>query len=390
MAAIVTAALSGSRDSLDVADYFGPIEIADITGKGRGMIAAADIQPGTLILAERAFAIGYEGEGRSDHSNFFTTLVRKIQTNPQRTAEFYRLYAGPDFDRDAEMPAGIIDVNHMNTIIGMNSFSWGGNELLSLLDGYSQKIERGAGIGLMASYANHSCMHNASSLMFGDMIFFFCRRSIRRGEEITITYDASTWDQYNSLAVEARRSMSHWFERCDCPLCEAMTHRPSAARALQIVAEVEAPAESYQELLHRTRMWQELSQIYRDYPAKPFLDQFALDIATGFFQQGHTKRADEYYQLAIAGTGRVSARIMAGFGATRVALQRGHKKRAARMLAVTCDIARRFGGLDAEAFVIAYAPIIQEHCPVNEAELDALVEEAVDIWTREFHDQSRM
>jgi hypothetical protein len=71
---------------------------------------------------------------------------------------------------------------------------------------------------------------------------------------------------------------------------------------------------------------------------------------------------------------------MAGFGATRIALQRGQRKRAARMLALTYDIARRFAGLDVEAFVIMYSPIIREHCPLDDEELDLLVGEAVDIW----------
>jgi hypothetical protein len=388
MAAIVSAALTGSRESLDVADYFGPFEVADLPGKGKGMIATVDIQPGTLILAERAFAIGYEGDDRSAHTNFLTAVVHAIQRKPHKTAEFYRLYAGPNYDRDAEMPAGIVDVNHINTIIGMNSFSWGDNALLSVRTDYAA-LEHGEGIALKASYANHSCMHNALPMMFGDMIFFVCRRTIHQGEEITITYSA-TWDDYSSLAAEARRSMAHWFERCDCPLCEAMAHRPSAVRAREIMADVETPAASYQELSARTRLWHELHQIYLDYPAKPFLDQFALDLANGFFESGHNKQADEFYQFALAGIGRAGARLMAGFGATRVALQKGQRKRAARMLAMTCGIASRLGRFDAAAFVIAYSPIIQEYCALDDEALDALVEAAIDIWTNEFQNGPRL
>jgi hypothetical protein len=146
----------------------------------------------------------------------------------------------------------------------------------------------------------------------------------------------------------------------------------------------EAPADSSQELIRRTRMWQELNQIYKDYPAKPFLDQFAFDIANGFFERGYRKQADRYYQLAVAGTGRVGARVLSGFGATRIALLRGQRKRAARMFALTYDIARRFAGLDVEAFVIMYTPIIREHCPLDDADLDLLIGEAIDIWIEQF------
>jgi hypothetical protein len=345
------------------------------------MIATTDIQPGTLILAERAFGVGYESDDRSAHTNLLAAIIRNIQTNPQKTAEFYRLYAGPDFDRNAVMAAGLIDVNHINAIICMNSFSWGDNTLLSLRTDYT-RFEQGEGLAVQASYANHSCMNNALPLMFGDMMFFVCLHGIRRGEEITIAYSA-TWDNCSSLAAEARMSMAHWFEHCDCPLCEAMAHGASAARARQILADVETPTLTYEDLVDRTRMWHELRQIYSDYPAKPFLDQFALDLASGFFESGDTNQADEYCQFALAGTGKVSARLMAGFGATRIAVQMGDRQRAARMLALTCDIAHRFGMFDAETFLTAYGPIIQDYCSLDEAAVDTLVETAIDIWTNE-------
>ena len=47
---------------LDVADYYGPVEVSDLTaaGKGKGLIAQRRIEKGTLLIAEKAFAMTYD------------------------------------------------------------------------------------------------------------------------------------------------------------------------------------------------------------------------------------------------------------------------------------------------------------------------------------------
>uniref|UniRef100_A0AC35GW38 Uncharacterized protein n=1 Tax=Panagrolaimus sp. PS1159 TaxID=55785 RepID=A0AC35GW38_9BILA len=45
------------KAELDVADFMGPIEIAKIDGKGRGIIASKDIKSGTLLAVSKAFFI---------------------------------------------------------------------------------------------------------------------------------------------------------------------------------------------------------------------------------------------------------------------------------------------------------------------------------------------
>uniref|UniRef100_A0AC35FFA4 Uncharacterized protein n=1 Tax=Panagrolaimus sp. PS1159 TaxID=55785 RepID=A0AC35FFA4_9BILA len=46
--------------NLHVADYKGPIEITDIPGKGRGIIATTDIKEGALLVISKPFASGYK------------------------------------------------------------------------------------------------------------------------------------------------------------------------------------------------------------------------------------------------------------------------------------------------------------------------------------------
>uniref|UniRef100_A0A914DGZ3 Tetratricopeptide repeat protein n=1 Tax=Acrobeloides nanus TaxID=290746 RepID=A0A914DGZ3_9BILA len=43
----------------DIADYVGPVKIANIPGKGKGLIATSDIEPGTLLTVSKAFSTVY-------------------------------------------------------------------------------------------------------------------------------------------------------------------------------------------------------------------------------------------------------------------------------------------------------------------------------------------
>jgi hypothetical protein len=41
-------------------DYIGPVELCDIPGKGKGLVASQDIEKGSLLLASKAFSLTYE------------------------------------------------------------------------------------------------------------------------------------------------------------------------------------------------------------------------------------------------------------------------------------------------------------------------------------------
>jgi TPR repeat protein len=296
MATLANAAiLKRTYISLDVADYVGPIRIADTPGKGKGLIATRDIRRGTLILAEKAFAIGYEEGGCSHHMNYFSNIIRALQRNPERTSEFYSLYGGPDIDRNELIPDGIIDIHRIHMICNMNSFGWSDNELfVPLGSDYCELIPRASGMAIMASFANHSCFYNVERLMFGDVIMFVCWRDIGRGEEITISYNRDTWDNRWSITIGARQSLHHWFAKCHCRLCELMTSSPRSGRIQEILALADVPIGCEEDFVKQVRLYEELTEIYRDYPAKPFLDQFGLMIGNEYFERKEFERAVAY------------------------------------------------------------------------------------------------
>ena len=112
---------------LDVADYKGPIKVADVPGKGKGLVATRDITQGTLLLVDKAFVISYPDEhqiegdsiflaiatnriGKKDQSLTFQEAINKLRIMPTKTTEFYNLYAGSDYPRTTsgsdQLPTG--------------------------------------------------------------------------------------------------------------------------------------------------------------------------------------------------------------------------------------------------------------------------------------------
>ena len=135
---------------LDVADYKGPIEVADVPGKGKGLVATRDITPGTLLLVEKAFVISYPDEHQikddailieTTTTNIFDKgqlltvqkAINKLSVTPTKTTQFYALYAGSDYpkttDGSEQLPPGwhfytftIIYEAYLANLIGFDPF----------------------------------------------------------------------------------------------------------------------------------------------------------------------------------------------------------------------------------------------------------------------------
>jgi len=96
------------------AEYYGPVKVETIPGKGRGLVATDDIKEGQLIFCCRAFAIEFHDPDKTDeeaedfigndpditdtHDKGGCMLVQriydKIKQVPQYGKEIYKLYAG--------------------------------------------------------------------------------------------------------------------------------------------------------------------------------------------------------------------------------------------------------------------------------------------------------
>jgi hypothetical protein len=102
----------------DIADYSKPIEMANIPGKGRGIISSKDIQKGTLLTVSKSFSSGYSNDFDADlfnasfnsgaiaHMQHELNTMQNLQKNPQTSKEFYDLCCGDDAKQNEEIPSG--------------------------------------------------------------------------------------------------------------------------------------------------------------------------------------------------------------------------------------------------------------------------------------------
>jgi len=107
------AQLDSVLDGEEYADFVGPIEVVEVAGKGRGVVATQEISKGTLLLCERALVFVdsgscFETVASNELQQDFKTdppsratfgLVQRMKDDGEFARRVYNLYAG-----DAEKP----------------------------------------------------------------------------------------------------------------------------------------------------------------------------------------------------------------------------------------------------------------------------------------------
>ncbi|KAI1728148.1 SET domain-containing protein [Ditylenchus destructor] len=192
------------KNHLDLADYTGPIQIADMPQKGgKGMVAINDIPKGTLLMGSKALSM-------SNEQSLVAETVEVLQRNPHRLEDIYSLYAG-DSPRDIDIPKDRINVDRISKICLYNSF------IVANRLGSSRGVTSGSRFGLwiLPSFFNHSCLANAHRTFFGDFMFIYAVHDIKQGEEVTMTYAVPTETYIMRTAL-----ISKYGFRCHCRLCK--------------------------------------------------------------------------------------------------------------------------------------------------------------------------
>ncbi len=230
--------LEQSKDAeaprLDVADYVGPVEIGNVPGKNKGLIASRDIGKGELLLVSKAFSSAFSSEcGFLFHSlnkhtreinsntqglNMINTMIN-LKNNPNAANDVYSLYCGSS-DRDETVPAcGIIDTNRieqidlLNAFVGENTENFAENDCESNL--FQPKI---TGLWILPSYINHSCHVNAYRTFYGDIMAVHSIQNIRMNDEITMQYIDVSSMSYRKRNQQLNESYKF---TCKCNLCLA-------------------------------------------------------------------------------------------------------------------------------------------------------------------------
>jgi hypothetical protein len=188
----------------DMAEYRGPVEVAFIPGKGRGIIATKGVAAGDLLCVCRAVVVGSAEENTMGFSFTRTNVVdsmsqvaakaallRLSMQCPEKLAQLYALYDATDdslqlpvFDDgehavnpctpDANMD---IDMERLSRIVDQNCFGHG-----------SKGKGDSTALYLLASFFNHSPAPTAAHLVAGDYMFVRAQQDMPAGAEVTISY----------------------------------------------------------------------------------------------------------------------------------------------------------------------------------------------------------
>uniref|UniRef100_A0A915CRW4 SET domain-containing protein n=1 Tax=Ditylenchus dipsaci TaxID=166011 RepID=A0A915CRW4_9BILA len=231
---------------LDVADYVGPIEVAEIADKGRGVIATKDIAKGTLLLVSKAFFIAYEDmldtslfaiNTISDNLDEKTAVLNKIgvmqklQYNPQMSSDIYDLFAGNDLS-DKNISEGVVDAKRIQRICIFNSFT-----PIKFFDPFNVRNEtkmRSTGLWTFPSYINHSCIENCMRIFYGDIMMVYAAIDIKKGDEILYSYVHPLQD-YKERQLRLRL----YNFTCNCELCELDKLDPSYDKRVKLCEQME-------------------------------------------------------------------------------------------------------------------------------------------------------
>jgi tetratricopeptide (TPR) repeat protein len=220
--------LSQARSRVDAATFTGHTEIKDSVDKGRGLFATRNINPGEVIMCEKAFCVvwGHEREAmtamtydirddkiRVSPIGLSKAIVQKLLSNPSQIPQVMDLfgdYQGDSKDISTTEDGAVVDVFRVQDIMSRNAFGPGNQ--------FGEEGARNASTGLWihAAYINHSCIPNAQKEYIGDLMILRATRTIAAGEEIFHAYDESS--DYDARQASL---MTTWGFECKCKLCKA-------------------------------------------------------------------------------------------------------------------------------------------------------------------------
>jgi hypothetical protein len=109
----------------------------------------------------------------SENSNF-TNLIAILQNDPYMSKEFYKLFSGPNINRDELIDELLIDTSRIQAILTFNSFAKDPH-FVEFAHGSagSDKNEKESGIWIFPSYFNHSCVPNSKRMFYSDFMMIY-------------------------------------------------------------------------------------------------------------------------------------------------------------------------------------------------------------------------
>ncbi|BGP18672.1 hypothetical protein JCM10213_002916 [Rhodosporidiobolus nylandii] len=228
-----------------VGDFFGPLKVEELKGRGggRGVVATRDIKAGELLVVEKAFAVGRanldsgritlacnlhrsSSEKPSDLA-LADALVARLLDDPSTLPLVYSLHGGAEYPPLSIAPLGAlgqrsidsqpeavgIDVARLEEISIKNRFG-----LSERTPSKHKAFDSSSALFLGTSLFNHSCAPTARWSTVADCIVVRARAPIAAGAEVTISYVSVEAPKDNRDGVFT----SHFDGKgCPCSLCVA-------------------------------------------------------------------------------------------------------------------------------------------------------------------------
>ncbi|KAG8726307.1 hypothetical protein FRC11_000405, partial [Ceratobasidium sp. 423] len=298
--------INGHRQVPDVADYVGPVRVAQMSavGGGRGLVTTRDVFAGELLpfafaasveypelfqvlharsdtVVERA---SYELVGRAmqrlggDHTAasalFLDLHSNSTASRPSLVADNLATFLEND-GRYWEIPgkyiAGDIDFNHVEGILASNGF-------LGVIENTS--FGKTEVIYLLPSMVNHACHGTAVRTSVGSVMVMRASRNLKAGEEVTCSYVGGIG---GASFISRSAALRKWLIDCHCELCLA-DQKDGESRCRD--------RERYEEELDELRM--------RFRPGDPEIAKTAKELVTKIRSTYNAKRSLSMDTLGLA------------------------------------------------------------------------------------------
>ncbi|CAE6440401.1 unnamed protein product [Rhizoctonia solani] len=240
--------INGHQQISDVADYVGPVEVAQMKymGGGRGLVTTREVLAGELLMVSKPFAFAtsseypelfrvfhartgtilerasYELVGRAmqrlagDHTAASALFLDLHSTSPAtNTCQISQSFptflksGGRHWDISGEYLINDIDVNHVEGIIGDNEF----NDTIE-----ETRFGKNEAIYLLPSLVNHSCHGTAVRTSVGSILAMRASRDLKKGEEITCSYVGGA---EGASFITRGAVLRKWHFTCQCEMCVA-------------------------------------------------------------------------------------------------------------------------------------------------------------------------
>ncbi|KAJ3356445.1 hypothetical protein GGF32_001470 [Allomyces javanicus] len=188
-------------------------EIADVPGKGFGVVARQDLPAGTPIMDETALIMASPG----GEEPLRAALLAQYPTMPAATqARIHRLYSGvPNHDRLGPAPHTLSDA-HAHGTVRFNTFA--PFDHVAMTTGSDASNVPTTGLWSSPSFLNHACNHNAFwHTPAPDRMVVRTVVPVTKGTELTIAYR----NAHDPFALRAQALHDRYAMTCMCPVCTA-------------------------------------------------------------------------------------------------------------------------------------------------------------------------